>query len=109
MSLVHHVGRLTGRAYATPLAVHRRGDRLFVPLTYGPNARWCLNVMAAGSCRVQVRGQVLVAGRPHVVGRASLPEGLRVPYRLVRMQEFLELTITGLGSGDPGSGGDHKG
>ena len=93
LAVVHHVGRRTGRAYATPLAAHRRGDRLWVPLTYGPNARWCLNVMAAGTCRVQLHGRLLAAGRPRVVGPAALPQGLRGPYRLIRMREFLELAL----------------
>lgn len=93
LGLVHHVGRRSGRAYATPLALHRRGRRLFVPLTYGPNARWCLNVLAAGSCRVSLRGQTVLAQQPRVVDRAALPANLRGPYRLIGMRDFLELTI----------------
>jgi deazaflavin-dependent oxidoreductase (nitroreductase family) len=95
LGLVHHVGRRSGRAYATPLAVHRRGGRLFVPLTYGPNARWCLNVRAAGSCLVSLRGQRLSAARPRVIERASLPPGLRRAYRVIPIREFLDLTIIG--------------
>ena len=103
LAVVHHVGRRSGRAHATPLAVHRRGDRLYVPLTYGPNARWCLNVMAAGTCRVELHGLLLAAGRPQVVGSGALPRGLRGPYRLIRMREFLELAlIDDSGGGAPG-------
>ena len=95
IGLIHHVGRRSGRVYATPLAIHRRGARLFVPLTYGPDARWCLNVMAAGSCLVSLRGQRLSAGRPRLVDHASLPPGLGRAYRLIPIGEFLELTVLG--------------
>lgn len=95
IGLVHHVGRRSGRTYATPLAIHRRGQRLFVPLTYGPDARWCLNVRSAGSCQVSLRGERLSAGQPRVIDRASLPPGLRRAYRLVPIGEFLDLTIIG--------------
>jgi len=94
LGLVFSVGRRSGRAYATPLAIHRRADRLVIPLTYGPNARWCLNVLAAGACRVRLDGRDLDASGPRVVSRASLPRSLREPYRLVRIREFLELTVT---------------
>ena len=93
IGLVFSVGRRSGRSYATPLAIHRRGDRLLIPLTYGPNARWCLNVREAGACRVRLAGRVLDATTPRVLGRATLPRSLREPYRWVRIQEFLELTL----------------
>ena len=93
LGLVFSVGRRSGRAYATPLAIHRRGDRLLIPLTYGPNARWCLNVLAAGACRVRLDGWDIDASGPRVLSRAALPRSLRDPYRLVRMREFLALTV----------------
>lgn len=93
IGVVHHVGRRSGRRYGTPLAIHRRGDRLFVPLTYGPDARWCLNVLAAGGCRVLLRGRELEASRPRVVGRDALTSSLARRYRLVGMRDFLELTV----------------
>lgn len=93
VGLVLSVGRRSGRSYATPLAIHRRGNRLLIPLTYGPNARWCLNVLAAGACRVRLDGRAMDASRPLVLGRAALPRSLREPYRWVRIREFLELSV----------------
>ncbi len=93
IGLVRTVGRRSGRVYATPLAVHRRGERCYIPLTYGPAARWCQNVLAAGGCRVRIRGREYAAVGPRVVGRGALPAGLRTAYRLVGMREFLELTL----------------
>ncbi len=95
IGLVIHVGRRSGRTHETPLAVHRRGDELLVPLTYGPGARWCLNVLAAGSCRVRLDGAEVMAARPRVVGREALPRYLGLAYRLVGMRDFLKLTVVG--------------
>jgi hypothetical protein len=67
--------------------------RFFVPLTYGPNARWCLNVVAADGCRVRLRGREYEASHPQVVGRGALPPSLRAAYRLIGMREFLALTV----------------
>ncbi len=93
IGLVLHVGRRSGRPLATPLAVHRLGRTLVVPLTYGPGARWCLNVLAAGSCRVRLHGRELTAVAPRVVPRNVLPQRLSIPYRLAGIRDFLELTV----------------
>ena len=93
VGLVFSVGRRTGRPHATPLVIHRRGDRLFIPLTYGPNARWCLNVLGAEACRVRLDGRDMNASHPVVLSRVALPRSLREPYRWIRMQAFLELTL----------------
>jgi len=93
IGLVLNVGRRTGRPDATPLAVHRHAGRCFVPLTYGPNARWCLNVVAADGCRIRLRGREYEAMHPRVVGRGALPPSLRAAYRLLGMGEFLALTL----------------
>jgi len=93
IGLVLNVGRRSRRSYATPLAVHRHGGRCFVPLTYGPNARWCLNVVAADGCHIRLRGREYEAVNPQVVGRGALPPPLRTAYRLIGMREFLALTL----------------
>jgi deazaflavin-dependent oxidoreductase (nitroreductase family) len=93
IGLVLSVGRRTGRSYATPLAVHRHEGQCFIPLTYGPNARWCLNVLAADGCRVRLRGREYAGTEPRVVRRGALPPTLRIAYRLIGMREFLALTV----------------
>jgi len=91
IGLVLHVGRRSGQRYATPLAVHRHGDRHLVPLTYGPGAHWCQNVLVAGACRIRLAGAEFTVSEPRVVGSAALPASWRRFYRLVGMREFLEL------------------
>lgn len=55
-SLVRHVGRRTGRRYATPLLLARVSDGFVAELTYGPQVAWYRNVAAAGRCTVVHRG-----------------------------------------------------
>jgi deazaflavin-dependent oxidoreductase (nitroreductase family) len=73
IGLVLNVGRRSGHRYTTPLAVHRPREQCFVPLTDGPNARWCLNVVAADGCRVRLRDRESEAIHPRVVDMASAP------------------------------------
>src|SRR3954452_3417920 len=47
-ALVRHVGRRSGRAYATPLVVARVAGGFVVELTYGPDVDWYRNITAAG-------------------------------------------------------------
>jgi deazaflavin-dependent oxidoreductase (nitroreductase family) len=93
IGLVRHVGRRSGRSYATPLAVHREDRSLYVPLTYGPNARWCLNVLAAGRCTVRLGGRELEADEPVVVSLDGLPPRLRRIYGVIPIRAFLRVSI----------------
>jgi deazaflavin-dependent oxidoreductase (nitroreductase family) len=46
--LIRHVGRTSGKMYETPIMGFRRGDRLVIALTYGPETDWLRNLQAAG-------------------------------------------------------------
>src|SRR5690606_5413410 len=45
--ILTHIGRRSGREYRLPLNVFRSGDTFVFALTYGSNADWVRNVMAA--------------------------------------------------------------
>ena len=79
-AIVRHVGRRSGRLYRTPVNFYRRGDRYVIALTYGAEAQWVRNVLAAGGCEVETRG-----GRLRLVGPEIVrdPRGTPVP-RFVR-------------------------
>jgi deazaflavin-dependent oxidoreductase (nitroreductase family) len=62
-----HRGRKTGRTYQTPINVFRRGDAYFFFLTYGSDAQWVKNVLAAGSCSLETRGRVLQLVEPELI------------------------------------------
>jgi len=85
-------GRKSGRAYHTPLAVFRRGDRRIFALTYGPDVPWVKNVLAAGQCEIVTRGRhvTLVEPRMDVDPRAAaMPIPVRWFLRLMGVDHFL--------------------
>ena len=94
-ALVRHVGRRSGRVYATPVWVIRTRDGFLVPLTYGTRADWCRNVLAAGAATVEHRGIAVAVHRPSVVDAAAvvprLPPVQRAVMHVVGMQTFLLL------------------
>jgi deazaflavin-dependent oxidoreductase (nitroreductase family) len=49
--IVIHSGRTSGRTYHTPVNVCRRGDDYLFFLTYGSEAAWVKNILAAGPVR----------------------------------------------------------
>ena len=82
-------GRKTGRTYRTPINVFRRGDAYFFFLTYGSDAQWVKNVLAAGSCSLETRGRVVELVEPELI---TDPE-LRPAPPVVR---FVERRIAGV-------------
>ena len=60
-SRVEHVGRRSGRPYATPVVAVPVEGGLAIPLPYGPDVDWCRNLRAAGG------GTVVRHGRRHTV------------------------------------------
>jgi len=68
---------------------------LVVALTYGPNADWVRNVVAARSCRVKWAGRWRTFSRVEVVegaaGLALLGPLLRVPLGLAGITTVLRL------------------
>jgi deazaflavin-dependent oxidoreductase (nitroreductase family) len=94
-AIVVHRGRVSGRAYHTPVnAFRRRGGGWVLALTYGPDAQWVRNLLAEG------RGGLVAGGRLHqVVGprlvrdprRRQVPPPVRLVLRLIAVDYFLEL------------------
>jgi deazaflavin-dependent oxidoreductase (nitroreductase family) len=76
-------GRKTGRIYHTPINVFRRGDAYVFFLTYGSDAQWVRNVLAAGSCSLETRGRMVDLVEPELI---SDPE-LRPAPPIVRFAE----------------------
>jgi deazaflavin-dependent oxidoreductase (nitroreductase family) len=87
--LVTHRGRKSGRMYHTPVNVFRQGGAYLFFLTYGSDVEWVRNVLASGSCTLEVRGQVVDLGEPQLV---TDPE-LRPAPAFVR---FFERRIAGV-------------
>ena len=102
--VVEHTGRTSHRQYRTPVNVFRRADGYIIALTYGPDADWVRNVLAAGGCALETRGRTVRLTRPHLVHdeqRRAVPAPVRPMLGLAHVADFLELTLEN-GAADPG-------
>ena len=96
MGVVVHVGRKTHRQYRTPVLVFRRGDRLIIALTYGREAQWVANVLAANGCELETGGCTLRLSHPHLFHdeeRRAMPAFVRFMLGILNVSDFLELSI----------------
>ena len=97
VGILHHRGRRSGRPYATPLGMRRRGDRFVMPRTFGENAAWYLNVLAAGGCVVTYLGKDYTLVEPEVIdyttAATAFPRYERLQFRAIGINEYLRLRI----------------
>ena len=70
-TIVDHVGRRSKKLYHTPVLGQPAGENFFIPLPYGVDTDWCLNVLAAGGCTVQWNGQTYQLASPQVVSSTA--------------------------------------
>lgn len=92
MGIVAHQGRQSGRRYRTPVNVFRRDGGFAVALTYGPDAQWVKNVLAAGRAEITTRGDVFAVAQPRVVEdpqRRAVPRPVRAILRILDVDRFL--------------------
>lgn len=66
-SVIHHVGRTSGRAYATPVGAVPIDEGFVIALPYGLSADWLQNVLASGSATIADDGSTYDVDRPEVV------------------------------------------
>jgi deazaflavin-dependent oxidoreductase (nitroreductase family) len=96
-AIVTHVGRRTGREHQTPVNLFRARDSFVIALTYGSDAQWVRNVLAAGSCTVLTRGRRIALTGPRVVRdprRRHVPAPVRPILAAFRVDEFMLLVRT---------------
>ena len=95
---LEHVGRTSGRVYHTPVRAFRAGGAVVVGINFGTKSDWLRNVLAAGHCRMVLRGQAMELDQPRVVpieqGMKSMPRvfGLGLKH-VVRTRNCLELSV----------------
>ena len=94
-SVIRHVGRRSGKAYATPVAAAPTEDGFAIATVYGPNTDWLKNVLASGSASIEHEGRVVAVTDPElipleVVEDAFSPKELRTlrRYRVTRCVRF---------------------
>jgi deazaflavin-dependent oxidoreductase (nitroreductase family) len=97
LGILHHRGRRTGRSYATPLGMRPLGNSFIMPRTFGEDAAWYRNVLAAGGCMVTYRGRDYTLVEPEVIdyGTAApaFPRYERLQFRLIGINEYLRLQV----------------
>lgn len=71
-SVVHHIGRRTGRHYETPVVAVPTPDGFAIALPYGLNTDWLKNVLARASAAIVVDGHCYEVDRPEIVPTASV-------------------------------------
>ena len=96
---IEHVGRRSGRRYVSPIMAFRSGDRrrMTFALTYGTDAEWVRNALAAGALTFDSRwsGRLRLID-PHLVhdpSRRAMPAIVGLLLGLTRVDDFLETTI----------------
>lgn len=80
LSALHHVGRRSGRAYATPLSAYPLGDGFVLAAAY-PHVDWLQNVLAAGECTLTWNGNEYALERPEVISREEAMKAYPLPVK----------------------------
>jgi len=97
VGILHHRGRRSGRAYATPIGMRPLGDSFVIPRTFSDNAAWYLNIKAAGRATVKYLGRTYELVEPEVVdyttAKPAFPRYELVQFRLIGINEYLRLRI----------------
>jgi deazaflavin-dependent oxidoreductase (nitroreductase family) len=93
-AIVTHVGRRSGRTYRTPVNLFRSDERYVIALTYGSGSQWVRNVLAAGECKVETRGEWIHLIGPEVVHdprHEFVPVPVRPFLRVLDVDDFMVL------------------
>ncbi len=90
---VHHVGRRSGRPYSVLLLAFRTEAGFVFTPTYGPDADWVRNVMAADSFTLERKGHTYEVGNTRLVNREEawpdLPLLIKVAMRLLGVRWYV--------------------
>jgi deazaflavin-dependent oxidoreductase (nitroreductase family) len=92
--VVVHTGRRSKRRYRTPVNVFAAPGGYVIALTYGADSDCVKNVLAAGSCELETRGQLKHLTEPEVFHDESgshVPPVVRQILRLLDVTDFMRL------------------
>ncbi len=91
---LHHVGRVSGRSYRTPVKVFRQADTYVFSLPYGSDSDWVKNVLAAEGCVLVTGRRRIHLGDPQVYvaeEETAIPAPIRAILNRVKAHEYLAL------------------
>ena len=94
-AVVRHVGRTTGRAFETPVAVVATDDGFAIALPYGSNTDWLKNVLAGGGATIVTDGATHDVHEPELLPMSAMastfsPADQRV-FRLFNVDQCLRV------------------
>jgi deazaflavin-dependent oxidoreductase (nitroreductase family) len=99
-SVIHHVGRTSGRPYATPVGAAPDDDGFVIALPYGLSADWVKNLLASGSATIDHDGGTHHVERPEVLALADVEDvfsrGDRRAHRLFGVDQCVRVHRTPL-------------
>lgn len=94
---LRHIGRVSGTEYRIPVNAFPSERGFVIALTYGSQADWVKNVMAAGGAVLEHGGVSHVVVNPQIVTgeppAAAFPGWVRVVLRVVGATEFLIMEV----------------
>jgi deazaflavin-dependent oxidoreductase (nitroreductase family) len=97
-SVVHHIGRTSGRSYSTRVTAVAIDDGFVVALPYGLSADWLKNVLASGSAVIDHDGGTYDVDQPEVVPLSAVERqfspGDQRAHRLFGVAECLRVHRT---------------
>lgn len=96
-ALIRHMGRRSGRAYATPVIAVRMPNAFIIPLAYGEKVDWYRNIRAADGCTIEWQGHAYRVGAPAAIPAAqaipAFPRLWGFELRLYGVTHYLQLPI----------------
>lgn len=95
--MLTHVGRMSGKAYHTPLDAHRIDSGFIFILMYGSGSDWVQNVLAAGTAHLKVGDEQFDLVSPKLVTKdvawQLLPATTKAPPDYLKVTEYLQMDI----------------
>jgi deazaflavin-dependent oxidoreductase (nitroreductase family) len=95
LGVVHHVGRVSGSEYRTPVTPFPYLDGFVIVLFYGAETDWVENVIAAGGCRLETRGRIMDMTDPQFLptteGLQAVPTITHLLLNRLNVTDFLYL------------------
>jgi deazaflavin-dependent oxidoreductase (nitroreductase family) len=104
--VIHH-GRKSGTRNQTPVNVFAKPGGYLFALTYGKDADWVRNVLAAGECDLLHQRQLVHLTAPTIVHdpqRRQVPTAVRTILGAIEVDDFLQMSTAAPVTG-PDSGG----
>lgn len=96
-SLLHHRGHRSGRMYAAPISAMPSHGWFWLGLTFGQEAGWARNVIAAGEADVRYRGVDYHLVDATVVDaadvRSELPPVMRFGMAMLRVHKVIRMRV----------------